>query len=67
MIAITIFMAIINDVVDAVNIYGNDVGVFAYKGTTFNGSALAATVLMLLFGFVKAFEPMEGIEEWLAT
>lgn len=66
MIASAIATAIINRVVDAVNIYGNEVGVLAYRGTTFIGMTWAATLLVLLSGVVWAFEFFRDRQERFA-
>ncbi len=63
MIASAIATAIINQVVDAANAYGKDVGIVAYKGTTFIGMTWAATVLVLLSGFVWVYEFIRGRRE----
>ncbi|KAL6717182.1 hypothetical protein ACLMJK_005097 [Lecanora helva] len=55
MVASAISTAIINQIVDAVNTYGHDVGVFATKGMTFIHMTWAATILVLISGFVWAF------------
>ena len=34
--------------VNAINDYGNNIGVAAYRGTTFTGMTWAATILMLV-------------------
>jgi len=47
-IASAIVTAVMVKVVDAVNQYGNDIGVAAYKGNTFLGMTWAATALMLV-------------------
>lgn len=42
--------------VNAVNKHGNDIGVYAYKGETFIGMTWAATLLVLVTGFMWAYE-----------
>ena len=65
MIASVISTAVINQVVDSVNTYGNDVGVAAYKGTTFIGMTWAADILLLLTGFAWIFEFLKGRREMM--
>ena len=47
-------------VTNAVNDHGSDIGVAAYKGTTFLGMTWAATVLMLLAAFAWVGECVVG-------
>ena len=63
MIASAIATAIVNQVVDAANTYGNDLGIEAYKGTTFIGMTWAATILVLLSGFAWVWEFIRGRRE----
>ena len=60
MIASAIATAIINQVVDAINNYGSDAGISATKGMTFISMTWAADILVLLNGFVWAFEFIKG-------
>lgn len=60
MIASAISTAIINQIVDSVNTYGKDVGIAAYKGTTFIGMTWAATIVILISGFTWVVEFIRG-------
>ncbi|MCJ1450948.1 hypothetical protein MMC28_001282 [Mycoblastus sanguinarius] len=60
LIASAIATGIINKVCNVVNQHGNDIGVYAYKGTTFIGMSWAATILILLAGCAWIFEFFKG-------
>lgn len=42
--------------VKAINDHGNDIGVYAYKGQTFINMTWAATLLVLVTGFMWTYE-----------
>lgn len=42
--------------VNAINEHGNDIGVYAYKGQTFINMTWAATLLVLITGFMWSYE-----------
>ena len=63
MIASAISTAVINQIVDAVNTYGEDIGVVATKGTTFIGMTWSATLLVLLAGVAWVLEFIRGRRE----
>lgn len=46
--------------VDAINKYGDDIGIAAYKGKKFLGMTWAATAVMLLASFLWIFECIVG-------
>ena len=48
LIASAISTALADKVTNAINKYGNEIGVAAYKGTKFQGFTWAATVLMFV-------------------
>ena len=56
MVASAIATAVINNVVTAINKYGNEIGVYAYKGETFIGLTWAATLLVSLTGLMWLYE-----------
>ena len=56
MVASAIATAVINNVVKVINKYGNEIGVYAYKGEIFIGMTCAATLLVLLTGFMWLYE-----------
>ena len=60
MIASAIATSVINNIVNAVNEYGNDSGVTAYKGVHFINMTWVATILVLLSGFAWIFEVIKG-------
>ena len=41
---------------NAINEHGNDIGVYAYKGETFIGMSWAATLVVLVTGFMWTYE-----------
>ena len=59
-IASSIATAIITKSVDAINYYGNDVGIAAYKGSGFLGLTWAATALMFVAGIGWIFDCCVG-------
>lgn len=63
MLASAISTGVISKVVSAVNAHGNDIGIYAYKGTTFIGMTWAADILILLASFVYVFEFIKGRRE----
>ena len=46
--------------VDAINKYGNGIGIAAYRGKEFLGLTWAATAIMLLGSFLWVFECIKG-------
>ena len=52
LISSAISTVVANKVSNAINKYGNEIGVAAYKGTTFQGFTWAATVLMAVAAIV---------------
>lgn len=63
LIASAIATGIINNVSNTINQHGNDIGVYAYRGTTFIGMTWAATILVVLAGCVWAYEFIRGKRE----
>ncbi len=63
MLASAISTGVINKVVSVVNSHGNDIGIHAYKGTTFIGMTWAADILILLTSGVYVFEFIKGRRE----
>ena len=59
-IAAAIATTIAVKVVNAVNKYGDEVGVAAYKGNTFLGMTWAATILMFLASLAHFHEFIRG-------
>jgi hypothetical protein len=59
-IASAISTAVIVKAVDAVNKYGSDIGIAAYKGSKFLGMTWAATAVMLLASMVWIVEFCRG-------
>ena len=66
MIASAISTAVIDQVVDSVNTYGNSIGIAASKGMTFIGMTWAADLLILLTSFAWVFEFIKGRREMMA-
>lgn len=60
LIASAISTGIINKVVSIVNTHGNDIGIFAYKGSHFIAMTWAADILVLLAGGVWVWEFIKG-------
>ncbi|CAF9931631.1 hypothetical protein IMSHALPRED_008670 [Imshaugia aleurites] len=56
LLASSIATILIGKVVKAINEHGNDIGVYAYKGETFIGMTWAATLLVLVTGFMYSYE-----------
>ena len=56
MVASAIATAVINNVVKAINKYGNEIGVSAYRGVTFIGMTWAATLLVFFTGLMWLYE-----------
>ena len=56
MVVSAIVTAIINNVVQVINKYGNEIGVYAYKGVTFIGMTWAATLLVFFTGLMWLYE-----------
>ncbi|CAF9918121.1 MAG: hypothetical protein ALECFALPRED_000566 [Alectoria fallacina] len=56
LLASSIATIVIGKVVNAINEHGNDIGVYAYKGQTFINMTWAATLLVLITGFMWSYE-----------
>ena len=59
-IASAISTTIIVKVVNAINKYGKDIGIAAYKGSDFLGMTWASVIIMLLASFVWVAECVSG-------
>ena len=56
MVASAIATAVINNVVKVINKYGNEIGVYAYKGETFIGMTWVVTLLVSFMGLMWLYE-----------
>lgn len=56
LLASSVATIVIGKVVKAINDHGNDIGVYAYKGQTFINMTWAATLLVLVTGFMWSYE-----------